>query len=65
MALEPPKEGFLDWFEEERPDILCVQETKASEEQFPADLREIAGYHKFYSSAEKKGLQRGCAVYRG
>ena len=33
------RKGFLDWFEEEKPDILCVQETKANEEQFPADLQ--------------------------
>ena len=30
------RKGFLDWFEEERPDILCIQETKANEDQFPA-----------------------------
>ena len=56
------RKGFLDWFEEDRPDILCVQETKAQEEQFPADLRGIDGYHKFYSSAEKKGYS-GVALY--
>ena len=56
------RKGFLDWFEEDRPDILCVQETKAQEEQFPADLRGIEGYHKFYSSAEKKGYS-GVALY--
>ena len=45
-----------------KPDILCVQETKANEEQFPADLQVIEGYHKFYSSAEKKGYS-GVALY--
>jgi exodeoxyribonuclease-3 len=56
------RKGFLDWFEEERPDILCIQETKANEDQFPSDLRAIDGYHKFYSSAEKKGYS-GVALY--
>ena len=56
------RKGFLDWFEEDRPDILCVQETKANEDQLPADLRGIEGYHKFYSSAEKKGYS-GVALY--
>ena len=56
------RKGILDWFEEERPDILCIQETKANEDQFPADLRAIDGYHKFYSSAEKKGYS-GVALY--
>ena len=25
------KKGFLDWFDDENPDILCLQETKAHE----------------------------------
>ena len=58
------RKGFLDWFEEERPDILCIQETRANEDQFPADLREMEGYHKFYSSAEEKRLQRCRFVHR-
>ena len=56
------RKGILDWFEEERPDILCIQETKANEDQFPPDLRAIDGYYKFYSSAEKKGYS-GVAMY--
>ena len=56
------RKGFLDWFEEERPDILCIQETKANEDQFPADLREMEGYQAYYSSAEKKGYS-GVALY--
>ena len=56
------RKGFLDWFEEERPDILCIQETRANEEQFPADLREMEGYQAYYSSAEKKGYS-GVALY--
>ncbi len=56
------KKGFLDWFEQERPDILCIQETKAHEEQFPPDLQAIDGYRTYYSSAEKKGYS-GVALY--
>lgn len=56
------RKGFLDWFEQERPNILCIQETKASEEQFPADLRSVDGYHTYYASAEKKGYS-GVALY--
>ena len=56
------RKGFLDWFEEERPDILCIQETRANEDQFPADLREMEGYQAYYSSAEKKGYS-GVALY--
>jgi len=54
--------GHFDWFEESRPDILCLQETKASEEQLPGGLREIEGYHAYFSAAERKGYS-GVALY--
>ncbi len=49
------KKGFLQWLMTDKPDILCIQETKASEEQLSDDLRTIQGYHTFYVSAERKG----------
>jgi len=49
------KKGFLDWFLNEKPDILCVQETKAHEEQVPDAIKDIKGYRTFFSWAEKKG----------
>lgn len=49
------KKGFLDWFLNDKPDILCIQETKAHEEQVPEAIKDIKGYHAFFSSAEKKG----------
>ncbi len=56
------KKGFLDWFNEERPDILCIQETKARREQLPAELLEVEGYYNYFASAEKKGYS-GVALY--
>jgi len=56
------KKGFLDWFARESPDILCLQETKASPEQLPPDLANIEGYEAYYSSAEKKGYS-GVALF--
>jgi exodeoxyribonuclease III len=56
------KKGFRDWFCEYQPDILCLQETKASSEQFPADIRHIKGYHTYFSTAQKKGYS-GVALY--
>ncbi len=49
------KKGFLDWLIAEQPTVLCVQETKASIEQLPDELKDIPGYHAYYASAEKKG----------
>ena len=54
--------GFLDWLEENRPHILCLQETKAREEQLPPELKEVEGYHAYFSSAERKGYS-GVALY--
>jgi exodeoxyribonuclease-3 len=56
------KKGFLDWFNSEQPDIMCLQETKAMKEQLPSELQDVEGYHTHYSSAEKKGYS-GVAVY--
>lgn len=47
--------GFLEWLDKESPDILCMQETKASPDQLDADLREPHGYHAYWNYPEKKG----------
>lgn len=44
------------------PDIVAVQETKAQDDVFPLDLKNIKGYHFFLSSAEKKGYS-GTALW--
>lgn len=36
---------LLDWLEEHRPDILCLQETKVRDEDFPLLAFEGTGYH--------------------
>jgi exodeoxyribonuclease-3 len=35
----------LDWIEQAQPDVLCLQETKAMDEQFPAAAFDTVGYH--------------------
>jgi exodeoxyribonuclease-3 len=56
------KKGFSDWFLATKPDILCLQETKATEEQFPEVIRDAVGYYKYYATAEKKGYS-GVALF--
>jgi exodeoxyribonuclease-3 len=56
------KKGFLEWFAEESPDILCLQETKAAEDQLPWELRYVEGYHAYFTSGERKGYS-GVALY--
>ena len=43
--------GFLEYVNEEQPDILCLQETKLQPEQAVFDLE---GYHRYFHSADKK-----------
>lgn len=56
------KKGFLAWFNSVSPDILALQETKAAPEQLSEALRAPAGYHAYFSTAQKKGYS-GVAVY--
>jgi exodeoxyribonuclease-3 len=51
--------GFLDFFDTEKPDILCLQETKLSEGQLDLVLD---GYERYFNYAEKKGYS-GTAIY--
>lgn len=49
------KKGLFDWFKKETPDILCLQEIKATPEQVPLYLRNPPGYYTFWNPAERKG----------
>jgi len=46
------RKGFLDFLAKESPDIMCVQETKASREDVEI---EWPGYEAHWNAAEKKG----------
>ena len=56
------KKGFLEWFESERPDVLCVQETKAHEVQLPKVLKQVEGYSSWFTTPERKGYS-GVGLY--
>lgn len=56
------KKGFLDWLQRTQPDILGVQETKASPDQLDTALLKPEGYFSYWSSAERKGYS-GVALY--
>ncbi len=56
------KKGFLSWFYDLSPDILCLQETKANPNQLTEELTDPEGYHAVFSSADKKGYS-GVAIY--
>lgn len=49
---------FLPFIEELKPDVVCLQETKAEQFQAPVDLPD---YQEFWNSAERKGYS-GTAI---
>ena len=56
------KKGLFHWLQTEKPDILCIQETKAQEEQLSKTFFEQTGYTPYFMSAEKKGYS-GVGIY--
>lgn len=54
--------GFLDWLQAANPDVICLQEIKATQDQIPVLEITAAGYpFQYYFSAEKKGYS-GVAI---
>lgn len=54
--------GFLDWLQAANPDIICLQEIKANEDQIPVLEITAAGYpYQYYYPAQKKGYS-GVAI---
>jgi exodeoxyribonuclease-3 len=46
----------LDWISENKPDVMCLQETKVQDQDFPVHAIQEAGYHATY---------RGMKAYNG
>ncbi|PIP86932.1 exodeoxyribonuclease III [Candidatus Campbellbacteria bacterium CG22_combo_CG10-13_8_21_14_all_36_13] len=57
------RKGNWSWFESIQPDIFCVQETKASPEQLPEEVKNPDGYHSYFSSSQIRKGYSGVAVY--
>lgn len=51
--------SFID---KQKPDILCLQETKAHYDQVEPDIQKLGYKHSYWSSAEKKGYS-GVATF--
>jgi exodeoxyribonuclease III len=55
------RNGFFDSVKKIKPDILCIQETKAHEDVIPDEVKDLKGYYFYNNSAQKKGYA-GTAV---
>ena len=54
---------FLDWFRAQDADVLCIQETKAQEDQLSDPMFRPDGHHCFYRDAITKKGYSGVAIY--
>jgi exodeoxyribonuclease III len=47
-SLRRRQDRLFAWLEATKPDIVCLQETKCSDDQFPALALQAVGYHSVY-----------------
>ena len=47
-SLRRRQERLIAWLAESQPDVVCLQETKCTDEQFPAAALRDAGYHSAF-----------------
>src|SRR5690606_15279729 len=58
------RKDWLGWLESESPDVICLQEIKATPDQLPLELflLEQMGYEHYWYPAQKKGYS-GTAIF--
>jgi exodeoxyribonuclease-3 len=56
------EKGLSQFIQQEKPDILCLQETKAHKDQVNPTMQSLGYQHHFWSSAERKGYS-GVATF--
>lgn len=57
------KGNWDELFKNQKFDILCLQETKAMEEQLPEEVRKREGFHSYFASSKTKKGYSGVAIY--
>ncbi|MGA0588524.1 exodeoxyribonuclease III [Dyella sp. KRB-257] len=55
--------GAFDWLCAQRADVVCLQETKAQEDQLTDPMFRPDGHHCFYRDATRKKGYSGVAIY--
>ncbi|MBI3772999.1 MAG: exodeoxyribonuclease III [Gammaproteobacteria bacterium] len=56
------RKGFFKWMLKQDADVVCLQETKAQEDQLPPEVYHPPGYHTYFHDAVKKGYS-GVGLY--
>lgn len=57
------KQGYWEEFAPHMPDILCLQEVKATPDQLPPEAGNIPGYQAFFNVPREKKGYSGVALY--
>jgi exodeoxyribonuclease-3 len=57
------KKGLFDFFNEQNPNVLCLQETKATVDQLTDEVVNHKNYLSFWSSPKEKKGYSGTAIY--
>lgn len=52
-----------NWMLKQKPDIFCLQETKAHPEQLTKEVLEMGGYYSYFDSSQVKKGYSGVAIY--
>jgi len=55
--------GFFDWLRQQNADVVCLQETKAQEDQLIDPMFRPDGHHCFYRDAVTRKGYSGVAIY--
>ena len=55
--------GVFDWLRTQHADVVCLQETKAQEDQLDDPMFRPDGHHCFYRDASSKKGYSGVAIY--
>jgi exodeoxyribonuclease III len=55
--------GFFEWLRKQKADVVCLQETKAQEDQLGDPTFRPDGHHCFYRDATTKKGYSGVAIY--
>ena len=50
------RKGLLEWLQQAKADIVCLQEIKAKPEQIDASVFEDLGYTCYWFSAQSQGI---------
>ncbi len=56
------RKGFFVWMEQQKPDVVCIQETRAQQHQLGDPVFSPASYQRYFHDAQKPGYS-GVAIY--